>query len=76
MTAQPCDNRKRQAEFIAFLEQLTRESEAPIKTIHLIGDHVSTHHGREVAHWLTKHPHVIVYFTPMHGSWMNQVKQW
>jgi transposase len=76
LTAHPCDNHKRQAEFIAFLEQLNREIEAPIKTIHPIGDHVSTHHGCEVAKWMTKYPRFILHFTPMHGSWMNQVEQW
>jgi transposase len=71
-----CYARKRQAEFIAFLEQLNREIAEPIKTIHLICDNVSTHHGREVSKWMTKHPRFILHFTPVHCSWMNQVEQW
>jgi transposase len=72
----PCDDRTRQAEFLAFLEHLNREIEEPIKTIHLICDNVSTHHGREVAKWMTKHPRFILHFTPVHCSWMHQVEQW
>jgi len=44
--------------------------------IHLVCDHVSTHHGQEVRTWLAKHPRLIVHFTPVQGSWMNQVEQW
>jgi transposase len=71
-----CYPRKRQQEFIAFLEQLEREIAADITTIHLICDNVSTHHGREVRKWFVKHPRFIVHFTPVHCSWMNQVEQW
>jgi transposase len=71
-----CHPRKRQQEFIAFLEQLDREIAADITTIHLVCDNVSTHHGREVCKWLVKHPRFVVHFTPVHCSWMNQVEQW
>jgi transposase len=71
-----CYPRKRQQEFIAFLAQLERESAADIPTIHLVCDTVSTHHGREVCKWFVKHPRVVVHFTPVHCSWMNQVEQW
>jgi transposase len=71
-----CYERKRQEEFITFLEQLDRELEEPIKAIHLICDNASTHHGRKVSQWLTKHPRFILHFTPVHCSWMNQVEQW
>lgn len=47
----------------------------PICTIHLVCDHVSTHHGKEVSMWFTPHPRVGVHFTPVHGSWMNHVEQ-
>jgi len=43
-----CYPRKRQQEFITFLEQLDTEIGHHIKTIHLVCDHVSTHHGKEV----------------------------
>jgi DDE superfamily endonuclease len=71
-----CYPRKRQQEFITLLEQLDAAIDQHIKTIHLVGDHVSTHHGQEVRQWLVKHPRFVVHFTPVHCSWMNQVEQW
>jgi transposase len=71
-----CYARKRQQEFMAFLEQLDQEVAEDITTIHLVCDNVSTHHGREVCKWFTKHPRFVVHFTPVHCSWMNQVEQW
>ena len=71
-----CYQRKRQQEFMAFLEQLDREIEEPIKTIHLVCDHVSMHHGKDVRTWSAKHPRFLLHFTPVHCSWMNQVEQW
>jgi transposase len=71
-----CYERKRQQEYIAFLEMLDRESDEQISTIHLVGDNVSTHHGKNVSKWLTKHPRFVMHFMPVHCSWMNQVEQW
>ena len=71
-----CYPRKRQQEFITFLEQLDAEIVPHIKTIHLVCDNVSTHHGKEVRQWLGKHPRFVMHFTPVHCSWMNQVEQW
>ena len=71
-----CYARKRQREFIAFLETLDVEIDEHIRTIHLVCDNVSTHHGKEVRKWLTTHPRFVVHFTPVHCSWMNQVEQW
>jgi transposase len=71
-----CYDRKRQREFIDFLEALDREIDEPISTIHLVCDNVSTHHGKEVRQWFAKHPRFVVHFTPVHCSWMNQVEQW
>ena len=71
-----CYPRKRQQEFITFLEQLDAEIVPHIKTIHLVCDNVSTHHGKEVRQWLVKHPRFVMHFTPVHCSWMNQVEQW
>jgi len=69
-------DRKRQTEFIAFLEHLDASIPAAIMTIHLVLDNVSTHHGKHVRAWLAKHPRFILHFTPVHCSWMNQVEQW
>jgi len=71
-----CDERKRQQECIAFLEHWDREIAEPIRTIHLVCDHVRTPHGQDVTTWFAKHPRLVMYFTPVHGSWLNQVEQW
>jgi transposase len=71
-----CYPRKRQQEFMAFLEQLDAEIDQHVTTIHLVCDNVSTHHGKEVRKWLAQHPRFICHFTPVHCSWMNQVEQW
>jgi transposase len=72
----PCDPRKRPQEFITFLEQLDREMVPHIKTIHLMCDNVSPHHGKDVRKWVAKHSRFSFHFTPVHGSWMHQVEQW
>ena len=69
-------DRKRQNEFIAFLEYLDVEIPASITTIHLVLDNVPTHHGKEVRKWLSRHPRFKFHFTPVYCSWMNQVEQW
>ena len=71
-----CHERKRQQAFITFLEQLDREIDEHIRTIHLVCDNVSTHHGKEARTWFANHPRVVVHFTPVHCSWMHQVEQW
>jgi hypothetical protein len=71
-----CDARTRQPEFITFLEQRDAVIDQPINTIHLVCDHVSTHHGQQVRHGLVEHPRFALHLTPVHGSWMNQVEQW
>jgi len=71
-----CYDRKRQIEFIDFLEYLNREIPKRIKTIHIVCDNVSTHHGKETTKWIAAHPRFELHFTPVHCSWMNQVEQW
>jgi transposase len=68
--------RKRQPEFIRFLRHLDEVVPATVTTIHLIGDNVSVHHGKEVQRWLAQHRRFVLHFTPVHSSWMNQVEQW
>jgi transposase len=68
--------RKRQVEFIAFLEHLDREITPTIITIHIVLDNVRMHKGKQVQAWLTKHPRFVFHFPPVHCSWMNQVEQW
>jgi transposase len=71
-----CYERKRQKEFIAFLEYLEKEIPEEILTIHIVCDNLPTHHGKEVRKWLKNHPRFVFHFTPVHCSWMNQVEQW
>jgi len=71
-----CHARKRQAEFIAFLEQLDREIPPEVTTIHLVADNLRMHTGKQVQAWLAVHPRFRFHFTPVHCSWMNQVEQW
>lgn len=71
-----CFSRKRQKEFITFLESIDRETPSCITLIHIVCDNVSVHHGKEVRQWLKKHPRFQFHFTPVHCSWMNQVEQW
>ena len=71
-----CFERKRQKEFIAFLEYLDRQILQSITTIHIVLDNVPTHHGKQVRKWLEQHSRFQFHFTPVHCSWMNQVEQW
>ncbi len=68
--------RKRQVEFIAFLEQIDREVPATVTTIHLVLDNLPLHNGRTVQAWLAMHPRFRFHVPPVHCSWMNQVEQW
>ena len=68
--------RKRQVEYLAFLEDLDRAIPPTITLIHLLADNVSVHHGKQVQAWLAAHPRFVAHFTPVHCSWMNPVEQW
>ena len=71
-----CHDRKRQVEFIHFLETLDREIPSSITHIHVVLDNLPTHKGKQVQKWLVQHQRFIFHFTPVHCSWMNQVEQW
>jgi transposase len=68
--------RKRQKEFIEFLDQLDREIPADITKIHLVMDNLRMHTGKQVQAWLAKHSRFKFHHPPVHCSWMNQVEQW
>lgn len=68
--------RKRQVEFIAFLEQLDRDLPADKTTVHVVLDNLRMHKGKQVVAWLARHPRFVFHFPPVHCSWMNQVEQW
>jgi transposase len=67
--------RKRQAEFIAFLEHVEREMAPDITRMHVVLDNLRMHKGKQVQAWLTKHPRFVFVFPPVHCSWMHQVEQ-
>ena len=69
-------SRKRQSEFITFLERLEREIPASVTTIHIVLDNLRMHKGKQVQAWLEKHPRFKFHHPPVHCSWMNQVEQW
>ncbi len=68
--------RKRQAEFIEFLERLDREIPAEVTEVHLVMDNLRMHTGKQVQAWLAQHPRFKFHHPPVHCSWMNQVEQW
>ena len=68
--------RKRQVEFIQFLEYLDKQIPPYINQIHIVLDNLRMHLGKQVQAWLQKHPRFIFHFPPVHCSWMNQVEQW
>ena len=71
-----CYSRKRQVEFIQFLEHLDREISTTITRVHLVLDNLRVHKSKKVLAWLEAHPRFKFHFTPVHCSWMNQVEQW
>lgn len=68
--------RKRQVEFIAFLEQLDQQLPADKTLVHVVLDNLIMHKGKQVQGWLAKHPRFVFHHPPVHCSWMNQVEQW
>ena len=71
-----CYGRKRQIEFIDFLENMRLGIPDNIKHIHIVLDNVPMHKGKKVRAWLEKHPEFHFHFLPVHCSWLNQIEQW
>jgi len=67
--------RKRQVEFVAFLEPIDREVPATLTTIPVVLDNLRRHKGKQVRAWLAEHPRFVFHHPPVHGSWRNQVEQ-
>lgn len=61
-------------EWLRFLKQIDRETPTEL-TIHLIVDNYCTHKNEAVKQWLTRHPRLIMHFTPTGSSWMNLVER-
>jgi len=68
--------RKRQEEFIAFLELLDRQFGPEVTVIHVVLDNLRMHKGKPVQAWLAQHPRFVFHHPPVHCSWMNPVEQW
>ena len=70
-----CMPRHRQTEFLKFLQQLDRETDAALD-LHLIIDNYCTHKHATVARWLGRHPRFHLHFTPTSSSWLNLIERW
>jgi hypothetical protein len=68
--------RKRQVEFIAFLEHVDQEIAPHLTTIHVVLDNIRMHKGKQVQAWLAQPPRFVFHLPPVHCSWMHQVEQW
>jgi transposase len=68
--------RKRQDEFILFLDYLDQAIPTHITQVHVVLDNLPMHKGKKIQAWVAKHPRFIFHYPPTHCSWMNQVEQW
>ena len=69
-----CYARHRHEEFLRFLQRLARVY--PAQELHLVVDNYRTHKHPVVRAWLADNPRIHLRFTPIGGSWMNQVETW
>ena len=69
-----CRAQHRAVEFLDFLE--TVEEKYRGRETHVVLDNFSTHSTAAVKEWLTDHPDFHFHFTPVSGSFMNQVETW
>lgn len=70
-----CHSRKRQVEFLLFLEELNQKLPKEKTKIHVVLDNLKMHKGQLVQAWLAAHPRFVFHFLPVHCSWMNQIEQ-
>ncbi len=69
-----CRPRRKTKDFLAFMERVT--AEYPDRCLHVILDNLSTHAGKQVNDWLSKHPNITFHYTPVGASWLNMVEIW
>src|SRR5665213_1117329 len=69
-----CYARHRYEEFLRFLQRLARVY--PTQELQLVVDNYRTHKHPVVRAWLADNPRIHLHFTPIGGSWMNQVETW
>lgn len=60
--------------FIGFLKMLLRLY--PRRKICLVLDNGTTHRSHETMQFYARNPRLLLYFTPTHASWLNQVELW
>jgi transposase len=70
-----CMKRHRSREFVRFLDRIDAETPKNLD-LHLILDNYVTHKTPAVRRWMKRHPRFHVHFTPIGGSWINQVERW
>lgn len=70
-----CSQRHRSKEFLDFLKQIEAATPADL-SVHLVLDNYATHKTPTVKRWLDRHPRFRLHFTPIGGSWLNQVERW
>ena len=66
--------RGRHREFLAFLNELTRNVPAEFD-IHLIADNATDKYPKVKA-WLDHHPRCHLHYTPTYTSWLKQLERW
>jgi len=69
-----CHRQHRAVEFLSFLD--TVEDKYRDRETHVVLDNFSTHSTAAVKEWLVEHPNFHFHFTPVAGSFMNQVETW
>jgi transposase len=73
-TVQRCSQTHANAEWLAFLKQIDRETPAGLD-IHVIADNYSPHKHANVEKWLSRHKRMKMHFTPTSSSWLNLVER-
>ena len=70
-----CLPQHRHQEFLKFLNQIDRETQADLD-LHLIMDNYGTHKHPQIKRWMKRHPRFHFHFTPTSASWLNLVERW
>lgn len=70
-----CESRHRSKEFLGFLKHIDTSVPADL-SVHLVLDNYATHKTPAIKGWLKKHDRFKLHFTPVGGSWLNQVERW
>ena len=74
-----CTTQRKRPDFFSFMDWVA--SVYPQRRIHVVLDNLNTHRntskGDFVTEWNKRHGNRFVfYYTPTHGSWLNQVELW